>query len=118
MSDAELLSLWVKDPEARKHYIEAFERSDVEAMLNYYKKNYPKKEFLLSKGPLQLPRIKVPVLILFGLKDMAILPSTLNNTWEFLEQDMTLVTIPESGHFVQQDAADLVTRTIKMWLGR
>ena len=24
----------------------------------------------------------------------------------------------DSGHFVQQDAADLVTRTIRMWLGR
>jgi epoxide hydrolase 4 len=118
LSDAELLSLWVQDPEARKKYIEAFEQSDVEAMLNYYKKNYPKKEFLLSKGPLQLPKIKASTLIIFGLKDMAILPSTLNNTWNFLEQDMTLVTIPDAGHFVQQDAADLVTRTIKMWLGR
>lgn len=118
MNDAELLSLWVKDPEDRKKYISAFERSDVEAMLNYYKKNYPKKEVLLSKGPLQLPKIKVPVLIIFGLKDMAILPSTLNNTWEFMETDMTLVTIPDSGHFVQQDAADLVTRSIRMWLER
>lgn len=118
MNDAELLSLWVKDPESREKYIEAFERSDIEAMLNYYKKNYPKKEFLLTKGPLKLPRIKVPVLIIFGLKDRAILPSTLNNTWEFMEKDMTLVTIPDSGHFVQQDAADLVTRTIRMWLGR
>lgn len=117
MSDAELLSLWVKDPEARKKYVAAFEQSDIEALLNYYKKNYPKKEFLLSKGPLHLPKIKAPVLIIFGLKDMAILPSTLNNTWEFLEQDMTLVTIPDSGHFVQQDAADLVTRTMRMWLG-
>jgi epoxide hydrolase 4 len=118
LSDAELLSLWVRDPEARKQYIEAFEQSDVESMLNYYKKNYPKKEFLISKGPLHLPKIKVPVLVVFGLKDKAILPSTLNNTWEFLEQDLTLVTIPDAGHFVQQDAADLVTRTMKMWLGR
>jgi epoxide hydrolase 4 len=118
MSDAELLSQWVRDPEARKHYIKAFEQSDVEAMLNYYKKNYPKKEFLIQKGPLQLPKVRVPVLIIFGLKDVAILPSTLNSTWEFLEQDLTLVTIPEAGHFVQQDAADLVTRTIRAWLKR
>jgi epoxide hydrolase 4 len=118
LSDAELLSLWVRDPEARKVYIEAFERSDREAMLHYYRKNYPKKEFLLQKKALQLPKVQVPVLIIFGLKDVAIRPSTLNNTWDFLEQDMTLVTIPQAGHFVQQDAADLVTRTIKMWLER
>ncbi len=118
MSDAELLSLWVKDPEARKRYIAAFQQSDIEALLNYYKKNYPKKEFLLSKGPLHLPKIKAPVLIIFGLKDAAILASTLNNTWEYIEKDLTLVTIPDSGHFVQQDAADLVTRTMRMWLRR
>jgi epoxide hydrolase 4 len=118
LADAELLSLWVRDPEARKVYIEAFERSDREAMLYYYKKNYPKKEFLLQKKTLKLPKVQVPVLIIFGLKDVAIRPSTLNNTWDFLEQDMTLVTVPQAGHFVQQDAADLVTRTIRMWLGR
>jgi len=118
MSNAEVLSLWVKDPEARKKYIEAFERSDIEAMLNYYKRNYPKKDFVPGKGTRQLPKIQVPVLILFGLKDSAMLPATLNNTWEFVEKDLTLVTIPDSGHFVQQDAADLVTRTIRMWLGR
>ena len=118
IGDAELLSLWVKDPEARKKYIAAFEKSDIEAMLNYYKRNYPKKDASEGKEIRPLPKIKVPVLIIFGLKDMAILPSALNNTWEYCEKDLTLVTIPDSGHFVQQDAADLVTRTIKMWLGR
>ena len=39
---AEALSGWVKDPEAKKKYIEAFQRSDFEAMLNYYKRNYPR----------------------------------------------------------------------------
>ena len=38
---AETLSGWVRDPSARKRYVEAFERSDFEAMLNYYKRNYP-----------------------------------------------------------------------------
>lgn len=38
------MSLLVGDV-ARRKYVEAFERSDVEAMLNYYKKNYPKKKF-------------------------------------------------------------------------
>ena len=38
----ETLSGWVTDPAARKRYVEAFERSDFDAMLNYYKANYPK----------------------------------------------------------------------------
>jgi pimeloyl-ACP methyl ester carboxylesterase len=33
------LSGWVRDPAARKRYVEAFERSDFDAMLNYYKRN-------------------------------------------------------------------------------
>jgi len=42
----------------------------------------------------------------------------LNNTWEWLEKDLTLVTIPGAGHFVQQDASEMVTRSIRMWLAR
>jgi pimeloyl-ACP methyl ester carboxylesterase len=30
--------------------------------------------------------------------------------------DLTLVTIPEAAHFVQQDAAEKVTRMMKAWL--
>ena len=37
----ELLTFWVKDPEARKVYREALKRSSMEGMLNYYKANYP-----------------------------------------------------------------------------
>ena len=40
---AEQLAGWVKDPEAKKKYIEAFQKSDFEAMLNYYQRNYPRE---------------------------------------------------------------------------
>ena len=48
----------------------------------------------------------------------ALLPGALNNSWEYVEQDLTLVTIPGASHFVQQDASNMVTRTMKMWLNR
>ena len=51
-----------------------------------------------------------------GLNDTALNASGLNDTWQWLEKDLTLVTVPGSGHFVQQDAADLVTNTMKWWL--
>jgi epoxide hydrolase 4 len=113
---AEQLVFWVKDPEAKKKYIEAFNRSDFEAMLNYYKRNYPREPY--KEDTSQLVKVKMPVLMIHGLDDWALLPGALNNTWEWLESDLTLVTIPKSGHFVQQDASDLVTRNIKMWLKR
>jgi pimeloyl-ACP methyl ester carboxylesterase len=114
---AEGLAGWVKDPEAKKKYIEAFKRSDFEAMLNYYKRNYPREPYTGNSAFPDL-KVKVPVLMIHGLNDTALLPGALNNTWEWLESDLTLVTIPGSGHFVQQDASDLVTRSIRMWLKR
>ena len=113
---AEGLAGWVKDPEAKKKYIEAFKRSDFEAMLNYYKRNYPREPYREDTSP--VVKVKVPVLMIHGLNDTALLAGALNNTWEWLEKDLTLVTIPGAGHFVQQDAADMVSRTIKMWLAR
>jgi pimeloyl-ACP methyl ester carboxylesterase len=113
---AEQLTFWIKDPEVKKKYIEAFNRSDFEAMLNYYKRNYPREPYKEDTSP--LVKVKMPVLMIHGLDDWALLPGALNNTWEWLESDLTLVTIPKVGHFVQQDASEMVTRSIKMWLKR
>jgi pimeloyl-ACP methyl ester carboxylesterase len=113
---AEQLVFWVKDPEAKKRYIEAFNRSDFEAMLNYYKRNYPREPYKEDTSP--VVKVKAPVLMIHGLDDSALLPGALNNTWEWLEKDLTLVTLPGAGHFVQQDASEMVNRTIKMWLNR
>jgi pimeloyl-ACP methyl ester carboxylesterase len=112
----EKLSQWVADPQARERYIEAFQRSDFEAMLHYYKQNYPRPPYEESSSP--VVKVQASVLQIHGLEDKALLPGALNDTWEWLEQDYTLVTIPHAGHFVQQDAADLVTRTIRSWLTR
>src|SRR5580658_2210746 len=113
---AEALARWVQDPAAREKYIEAFRRSDFEAMMNYYKANYPHEPY--REDPSPVVKVKMPVLQIHGLADTALLPAALNNTWDYLEKDWTLVTIPGAGHFVQQDASDLVTRSIIAWLNR
>jgi epoxide hydrolase 4 len=109
----EFLARWVKDPEARKKYIEAFQRSSLEGMLNYYKANYPREPYADTRD---FPPVKCSVLMFHGLKDTALLPGALNDTWKWLEQDLTLITIPSAGHFVQQDASELVTRNMVRWL--
>jgi len=108
------LSRWVKDSKARAHYIEAFKRSDFEAMLNYYKQNYPRPPYKENTSP--IVKVKMPVLMFHGLDDKALLPGALNDTWQWLEKDLTLVTIPGADHFVQQDAAQKVSHTMKLWL--
>lgn len=110
-----MLTFWVKDPEAKKKYLEAFKESSMEGMLNFYKANYPKEPYEYSEET-KYPPVKCPVLMFHGLKDEALLPGALNDTWNWLEQDLTLITIPEAGHFVQQDAAEKVTRCMSTWL--
>jgi len=113
---AEGLAVWVKDPAAKEKYVEAFKRSDFEAMLNYYKRNYPREPYQEDTSP--LIKVKCPVLMIHGLADTALLSGALNDNWNYVEKDLTLVTIPGANHFVQQDASEMVTRSIKMWLNR
>jgi pimeloyl-ACP methyl ester carboxylesterase len=120
----DFLSMWVTDPAARKIYRAALKRSSMEGMLNYYKANYPHDAAEAAarsspaKGKDAVPAVKCPVLLIHGLKDQALLPGALNDTWNWVESDLTLLTIPSAGHFVQQDAAELVTRTMVAWLTR
>ncbi len=118
---AAALAFWVTDNDARKKYVAAFERSSFEAMLNYYKANFPKSIKQGSEGPTKLapqklPKIKCRVLMIHGLDDQYLLPAALNDSWKWMEKDLTIVTVPGSGHFVQQDAAELVTDRIVRWL--
>jgi len=114
---AETLAGWVRDADARDRYVEAFRRSDFTAMLNYYKRNYPPLPPPDAEVTLpETPRLTMPVLVFHGLADTALNSDGLNNTWDWIDADFTLVTAPEAGHFVQQDAAELVTSTLRWWL--
>ncbi|MFK8014994.1 MAG: alpha/beta fold hydrolase [Gammaproteobacteria bacterium] len=113
---AQTLAGWVTDEAAKPRYVEAFERSDFTAMLNYYKRNYPDVWSDEASGWPTAPDVSVPTLIFHGLADTALHSDGLNNTWDWVNSDMTLVTVPGASHFVQQDAAPLVTSTLRYWL--
>tara|TARA_B110000858_G_scaffold197892_1_gene261365 strand:+ start:4732 stop:5673 length:942 start_codon:yes stop_codon:yes gene_type:complete len=108
------LSAWVTDPLKQEAYIEAFERSNFDGMLAYYKQNYPRGADLNSDA--DVPRLNMPVLVFHGLEDKALHSDGLNNTWDWIDADTTIATVPGAGHFVQQDAAELVSNTLKWWL--
>jgi pimeloyl-ACP methyl ester carboxylesterase len=109
---AEGLAGWVRDPADKAKYIEAFKRSDFAAMMNYYRANYPSGE----EAPVALPPLNVPLLVIHGMKDQALLASGHSGTWNYVTKDTTLLMIPEANHFVQHDAPDLVNRTVRNWL--
>src|SRR5262249_3767538 len=109
----EALALWVKEPDARKLYAEAFRRSSVEGLLNYYKANYPSEPY---KDDRDFPKVRCPVLLIHGLDDPYLLPGALSGTWEWVEGELTLVTVPKAGHFVHRDATEAVNRAMLRWL--
>jgi len=113
---AEGLAGWVNDAAAKPKYIEAFKNSDFTAMMSYYRRNYPREPYKEDTSPLR--KVQCPVLAIHGLKDTALLAPALNNNWDYVEKDYTLVTVPDAGHFVQADAAQFVTQTIRGWLLR
>lgn len=109
----ENLSGWVKDEPARAHYLEAFAKSDFEAMLHYYKANYPKPPYRAVEST---PPVSCPTLLIHGLRDRYLLAAGHNGTWDWIDNELTMVMLPEADHFVQHDAAEKVTKTIRSWL--
>jgi pimeloyl-ACP methyl ester carboxylesterase len=116
---AEGLAGWVKDPKEKPGYVEAFKRSDFAAMMNYYRANYPRitpGEPPPATPAATYPQIKVPVLVIHGMKDTALNAAGHSGTWNYVAADTTILMIPTASHFVQHDAEALVDRTIKDWL--
>ncbi|MEO8112971.1 MAG: alpha/beta hydrolase [Phenylobacterium sp.] len=110
--------LTARAPAAIKaEWTEALKRTDFTAMLNYYRANYPKGVGdQIQPAPASTAPIKVPVLVIHGIKDAALLAAGHSGTWEHVEADTTILMIPSAGHDVQHDAEALVDRTIHQWL--
>ena len=103
------------DEQTKARYLEAFQNSNIEAMINYYKANYPRpgEQFLE-----EYPAVQMPVLMFHGLEDQALLPGALSGTWEWVANTLTLVTIPGADHWVQRDAAEEINANLVDWLKR
>lgn len=102
----------VAPPDVRARYVEAFRRSNFEAMLNYYKRNYPREPYAEPA----LPQVNVDVLQFHGLKDRALLPAALNGTWQWVEKQWVLVTLPGAGHWAHWDESAAVSSLTRKWL--
>jgi pimeloyl-ACP methyl ester carboxylesterase len=111
----------VKDTPRKAGYLEAFQRSNLTSMMNYYRANYPRGTGDAVATPSGItaaspPMIKVPVLVIHGMKDTALNAAGHAGTWNYVSEDTTILMIPNAGHFVQHDAEALVNKTIRSWL--
>jgi epoxide hydrolase 4 len=115
---AESVSQRITDPEAKKKYLEAFQRPDFDFknVMDYYRVKFPDEPYQMPQG--EPKRLTVPLLMIHGLKDQVFVHAELNDTWDWVDKDMTLITLPDAGHFSQEEAPEFVTRSMVLWRSR
>lgn len=121
LNDFQGLAESLKNSTAKKdvfseHDIAAYKKSwseprALESALNYYRANILQR--LFRSGDASGSKITVPTLFIYGEKDQAILPETVRGIGEFVDTEFEEIHIPEAGHWVQQEAADVVTYSIR-----
>ena len=101
-------------PDAIPTYTEAFRNSDIEALLHYYKQNFPRPPYEQADRP--MPNIQARVLQFHGLNDTALHADGLNDTWKYIDNTWQAVAVPDASHWVHHDKPELVTRVMLNWL--
>lgn len=95
--------------------LDVLRRSDINALLNYYRANYPRPPYRFDR-PSPLSVIRVPTLIVFGLDDPYLLADGLRDNGRWFSEPLKVVTVPRAGHWVHHDEPDLVAGAILLWL--
>jgi pimeloyl-ACP methyl ester carboxylesterase len=61
------------------------------------------------------PKIKIPTLVIWGMRDPALLPSQLEGLDQLVE-DLRIVKLPEAGHFAPWEAGEQVAVALRDFL--
>jgi pimeloyl-ACP methyl ester carboxylesterase len=109
------------DPEVKAEYVAAYsEPEKVHAMLGYYRAAVRPRVLAVARrgnAPASPPRVQAEeMLVLWGAAD-AVLPISVG---ESIVKDLgarcTMVTVPGAGHFVIEEAPDVVRETLSRFL--
>jgi len=110
-------------PEAeRRQYIADWSMpGGLTAMLNWYRASkmmvpppgvtLPLPQWLLGA----FPKVEVPTLVIWGMRDQALLPLQLEGL-DRLVTDLEIARIPDAGHFVPWEAPDAVVKVLRPFL--
>lgn len=109
-------------PEEKAQYIAEWSQPGVfTAMLNWYRGaavmvpppgvTVPLPDFLLRA----FPSVKVPTLVVWGMRDKALLPLQLDGL-DALVDDLTVERIPDAGHFVPWEKPQAVAASLRSFL--
>ena len=115
----------VMEPAERAQLLTDWQDRDAAfAMLNWYRASpidIPPMDapFELPVGwtPPALPNLTIPTLVIWGMDDLALPPENLDGLDDIID-DLTLVEVPGSGHFVPWEAPQEVNAAIEGFLAR
>jgi pimeloyl-ACP methyl ester carboxylesterase len=115
----------VMEPEERAELLKDWQDRDAAfAMLNWYRASpidIPPMDapYEVPAGwtPPALPNLTIPTLAIWGMDDLALPPENLEGLDEIID-DLTVVEVPGSGHFVPWEAPGEVNAAIEEFLAR
>jgi pimeloyl-ACP methyl ester carboxylesterase len=121
----ELLRAWFYDTATVKlsneeiaRYLELFARPGaLTAGLNWYRANVPPASYL-SEQRVELPDITCPTMLLWGLDDPYLTFELGRRAGEFVDAPYALHTLPDTGHWIQQERPDEVNELLLAFLGQ
>ncbi|HEY0627265.1 MAG TPA: alpha/beta hydrolase [Allosphingosinicella sp.] len=109
-------------PEEKQAYIDDWSQPGaLTAMLNWYRasKIEVPKSGKKAKAPLwthaPFPHLKMPTLVVWGMKDKALLPVQLDGLHDLVD-DLRIATAPDAGHFIPWEQPETVTAAIRDFL--
>lgn len=111
----------IPQAERQQYIAEWSQPGSLTAMLNWYRAGkmvvppagvtVPLPDWLLPA----FPKVPVPTLVIWGMKDTALLPVQLEGLDELVE-DLRIVRLPEVGHFAPWEAGELVAEALRDFL--
>lgn len=113
----------VMEPEERAALLEDWQNREAAfGMLNYYRASPIKvptmdEPFELPEGyePPPLPKLTIPTLVIWALDDLALPPENLEGLADCIDP-LTIVQVPDCGHFVPWEAPDAVNAAMEEFL--
>jgi pimeloyl-ACP methyl ester carboxylesterase len=109
------------ESEKQQYIAEWSQPGALTSMLNWYRAGkmvvpppgftVPLPDWLLKA----FPKVRVPTLVVWGMKDTALLPIQLEGLGELVD-DLRIVRLPEAGHFAPWEAPDDVADALRDFL--
>ena len=111
----------IPEEEKRQYLADWSQPGGLAAMLNWYRASrlivpppgmtVPLPDWMLKP----FPKVKVPTLVVWGMRDQALLPIQLDGLGELVE-DLSIERLPEAGHFAPWEAPDEVAAALAPFL--